>query len=132
MVIFYKLYRSIIYPCYVVMLFLYYSDTQHVREKYNCKYCTFYPSFRMYFNLLTLVVCMILIMKPAPVFPYRNLGIRCFQLKQNGVATWNVQMKNLSNVQELEYCKLRCYFATCFLYHNVKPHVFILSEGSAQ
>ena len=34
----------------------------------------------------------------------RNFGIRCFQLKQNGVTTWNVQMKNLSNVQELEAC----------------------------
>ena len=62
----------------------------------------FYPSFRMYFNLLTLVVSTTLFMKRAPVFLYRNLCIRCFQLKQNGVATWNVQMKNLSNVQELD------------------------------
>ena len=51
---------------------------------------TFYPSFRMYFNLLTLLVPTTLIMKRAPVFPYRNFGIRCFQLKQNGVTTWNV------------------------------------------
>ena len=42
----------------------------------------FYPSFRMYFNLLTLLVPTTLIMKRAPVFLYRNLGIRCFQLKQ--------------------------------------------------
>ena len=53
-------------------------------------YISFYPSFRMYFNLLTLVVCMTLSTCRAPVFPYRNFGIRCFQLKQNGVTTWNV------------------------------------------
>ena len=51
---------------------------------------SFYPSFRMHFNLLTLVVSTTLFMKRAPVFLYRNLSIRCFQLKQNGVATWNV------------------------------------------
>ena len=62
---------------------------------------SFYPSFRMYFNLLTLLVCMTLSTCRAPVFPYRNFGIRCFQLKQNGVTTRNVQMKNLSYVQEL-------------------------------
>ena len=45
---------------------------------------TFYPSFRMYFNLLTLLVLTTLSTCRAPVFPYRNLGIRCFQLK-----TWS-------------------------------------------
>ena len=64
---------------------------------------SFYPSFRMYFNLLTLVVSMPLSTCRAPVFSYRNFGIRCFQLKQNGVTTWKVQMKNLSNFQEVGY-----------------------------
>ena len=37
-----------------------------------------------YTHTITLLVPTTLIMKRAPVFPYRNFGIRCFQLKQNG------------------------------------------------
>ena len=77
---------------------LYYSELQYA----NTSGFHSIPIFSMYFNMFTLLVSTTLFMRREPVLLYRNLGIGCFQLKQNGVATWNVQMKNLSNVQELE------------------------------